>query len=97
MLAARLRVWSDVTERNRTMRSRIERALRQLEQGAPVAVVCRRLGIARSTLSRWRARLAAEAGLQQRLEEENRRLRRRVRDLAADKIMLQDILRRRDI
>jgi len=73
-----------------------EAALRQLEEGIPIETVCRRLGVARSTFFRWKARFAAHVDLQQWLIDQNGRLRRSVRELAAQKARLQLLLRRRD-
>jgi transposase-like protein len=71
--------------RSRPSPTRIRSALRALERGASVAAICRRLGIARTTLERWRK----DAWLL----DENLRLRRRVRALTTDKLMLQYILK----
>jgi transposase-like protein len=71
--------------RSRPSPSEIRAALRAIERGASIAVVCRRLGIARATLARWRK----DAWLL----DENVRLRRRVRALTTDKLMLQYILK----
>ena len=60
---------------------------------APLGI-CQRLGVARSTFYRWKARFAADVDLQQWLTDQNQRLRRRVCELAADKAQLQLILRR---
>ena len=70
-----------------------EAALRQLEDGIPIETVCRRLGVARSTFYRWKARFAADVDMQQWLTDQNRRLRRSVHKLGADKALLQLILR----
>jgi len=70
-----------------------EAALQQLEEGIPIETVCQRLGVARSTFYRWKARFAADIDLQQWLTDQNRRLRRSVRKLGADKALLQLILR----
>ncbi|MHB2170103.1 helix-turn-helix domain-containing protein [Alsobacter sp. R-9] len=67
-------------------------AIRQLADGVPVATICARFAFARSTVYRWRARLAIKADLHRELVEENRRLRRQVQRLAAEKAMLQSIL-----
>ena len=73
-----------------------EAALQQLEEGIPIETVCQRLGVARSTFYRWKARFAADVDLEQWLTVQNQRLRRRVCELAADKAQLQLILRRGD-
>ena len=70
-----------------------EAALQQLEEGIPIETVCQRLGVARSTFYRWKARFAADVDLEQWLTVQNQRLRRRVCELAADKAQLQLLLR----
>ena len=71
-----------------------EAALRELDKGISIETVCRRLGVARSTFYRWKARFAADVDLQQWLTDQNERLRRIVRELEADKAQLQLFLRR---
>ena len=70
------------------------RRLRQVED--PIETVCRRLGVARSTFYRWKARFAADVDMEQWLTVQNRRLRESVRKLAGDKALLQFLLRRGD-
>ena len=82
-----------VKARSRYTPRAFEAALRQVEECIPIETVCRRLGVARSTFYRWKARFAADVDLQQWLTDQNRRLRRSVRELAADKALLQLILR----
>ena len=82
--------------RSRYAPREFEAALRQLEEGIPIETVCRRLGVARSTFYRWKTRFAADVDLQQWLIDQNRRLRRSVREVAAQKALLQLFLRRRD-
>ena len=71
-----------------------EAALRQIEECIPIETVCQRLGVTRSTFYRWKARFAADVDLQQWLTNQNQRLHRSVRELAADKAQLQLLLRR---
>jgi putative transposase len=85
-----------LTARPRYTPRDIEHAVLELERGMTVAAVCSRLGLARSTFYRWRAKFGADVDVQRVLEAENRRLRQRVRELAEDKAMLQYILRRGD-
>lgn len=72
--------------------------LREAEAG-PRMEVCRRHGISRNTLQRWRAKYAGmglhEARRLRQLEEENRRLKKLVADLSLDKQLLQDALGRK--
>ena len=70
--------------------------LKQAEDGTPVTEVCRKAGIAESTLYNWRKRYAglmpSEVKRLRQLEEENAKLKRIVADLSLDKAMLQDVL-----
>jgi putative transposase len=74
-------------------------ALRQAEQGATVAEVCRNAGISEQTFYRWKKRFAgmgvAELHRLRQLEEENRKLKQLVADLSLDKHMLQEVLRKK--
>ena len=79
--------------RSRYTPGAFEAALRQLDEGIPIETVCQRLGVARSTFYRWKARFADDVDLQQWLTDQNRRLHRSVRELAADKAQLQLLLR----
>jgi putative transposase len=74
-------------------------ALRQAEQGTPVAEICRSLGISEQTFYRWKKRFAglgvAELQRLRQLEEENRKLKQLVADLSLDKHMLQEVIRKK--
>ncbi len=74
-------------------------ALRQAEAGAPVADVCRKLGISEQTFYRWKKKFAgmgvAELRRLRQLEEENRKLKQLVADLTLDKHMLQEVIRKK--
>ncbi len=74
-------------------------ALRQVESGAPVAEVCRKLGISEQTFYRWKRKFAgmgvAELRRLRQLEEENRKLKQLVADLTLDKHMLQEVVRKK--
>ncbi len=74
-------------------------ALRQAEAGAPVADVCRKLGISEQTFYRWKKKFAglgvAELRRLRQLEEENQKLKQLVADLTLDKHMLQEVLRKK--
>ena len=77
----------------------IAQALRQAEQGLPVAELCRKLGVSETTFYHWKKRYAgmgvAELRRVKQLEEENRRLKQVVADLTLDKAMLQDVLQKK--
>ena len=86
-------------KRSRYTEEQIAFALRQAEGGAPVSEVCRKMGISENTFYRWKRKYAgmgvAELRRLKQLEEENRRLKQLVADLALDKVMLQDVLRKK--
>ncbi len=71
-------------------------ALRQVESGAPVAEVCRKLGVSEQTYYRWKRKYAgmglAELRRIKQLEDENKRLKQIVADLTLDKQMLQEVV-----
>ena len=73
--------------------------IKQGEEGAPVAEVCRKAGISQATYFNWKKKytglLPTEMRRLRELEEENGRLKRIVADLTLDREMLQDIVRRK--
>lgn len=70
--------------------------LKQAEEGAAVADVCRKAGISDATFYNWRKKYAglmpSEMKRLRQLEDENAKLKRIVADLSLDKAMLQDVL-----
>ncbi len=86
-------------KRSRYSEEQIAFARRQAEYGTPVGEVCREMGISENTFCRWMSKYAgmgvAELRRSKQLEEENRRLKQLVADLALDKVMLQDVLRKK--
>ena len=73
--------------------------VREAESGARTAEVCRRHGVSKETLRRWRAKYRGlelqEAKRLKALEEENRRLKRLVAELALDNSLLKDVVGRK--
>ena len=73
--------------------------VREAESGARAAEVCRRHGVSKETLRRWRAKYRGmelqEAKRLKALEEENRRLKRLVAELALDLSLLKDVVGRK--
>jgi putative transposase len=71
-------------------------ALRQVEQGAPLTQICRRMGVSPTTFYVWKKRFAgmgvADVRKTKQLEDEVRRLKQLVADLSLDKQMLQEAL-----
>ena len=86
-------------KRSRYTNEQIAFALRQAKGGAPVGEVCRKMGISEQTFYRWKRKYAgmgvAELRRLKQLEGENRRLKQLVADLSLDKVMLQDVLRKK--
>ena len=86
-------------KRSRFTQEQIAFALRQAESGTSVGEVCRKMGISENTFYRWKRKFfgmgIAELRRLKQLEEENRRLKQLVADLALDKVMLQDVLRKK--
>jgi putative transposase len=70
--------------------------LQQVELGAPVPEVCRKIGVTEQTFYRWKNKyggmLPSDMKRLRQLEEENTRLKKLVADLSLDKVMLQDVL-----
>lgn len=74
--------------------------LRQIKSGALVAQVARRMGITEATFYLWKKRYAhlsvTELPELRQLREENAKLKRLVVDLTLDKVMLQEVLGKKD-
>lgn len=68
-------------------------------EGGKVSEVCRRHGISKETLRRWRAKYRGlelqEARRLKQLEDENRRLKRLVADQALDLSLMKDLVGRK--
>jgi len=75
-------------------------AVQQVEHGASVSEVCRKLGISEQTFYRWKKKFGemapSEIKKMKQLEDENRRLKGLVADLTLDKQMLHEVLRKKD-
>ncbi len=86
-------------KRSRYTQEQIAFALRQAESGTSVGEVCRKMGVSENTFYRWKRKYegmgVAELRRLKQLEEENRKLKNLVADLALDKEMLQDVLRKK--
>jgi len=72
----------------------ISHVLAQAEAGVPVKELCRKYGIAGATFYAWKRKYGDLAPSELKrlkvLEDENRKLKRLVADLALDKQILQD-------
>ena len=70
--------------------------VREVDAGAKVGEVCRRAGVTEKTFYRWKAKFGGmtvnEAQEKRRLEDENRRLKQIVADLALDNQALKSAL-----
>ena len=77
----------------------ITAVLQQVETGIPVGDICRQAGITEQTYYRWKktygGMLPSEARELKQLREENTKLKRLVADLTLDKVMLQDIVKKK--
>lgn len=84
---------------SRFTEEQIAMALRQAEAGTPVAEICRKLQVTESTFYRWKKKFGGlgvpELRELRQLREENGRLKRLVADLALDKTILQEALRKK--
>lgn len=73
--------------------------LKQAEAGSPVGDLCRQVGISEQTFYRWKkvygGMLPSEARELKQLRDENGRLKKVVADLTLDKVMLQDVLKKK--
>ena len=86
-------------KRSRFIEEQVAFALKQQELGTPVEEICRKLGIAQATFFNWKKRFSglgpSELRRLRQLEEENTKLKKLVADLSLDKVMLQDVVRRK--
>lgn len=74
-------------------------ALRQHEAGTPVADICRQIGASEATFYIWKKKYAnlgvSELRELRQLRDENNRLKRLVADLALDKQILSDVVKKK--
>ncbi len=73
--------------------------IKQSEEGTTVAEICRKAGFSAATYFNWKKKYAGMLPTDMKrlraLEDENSRLKKIVADLALDKEMLQDVLKRK--
>ena len=73
--------------------------LKQAEVGVPVTEVIRKAGISEQTFYRWKKQYVGlevdQVRQMKQLQEENTRLKQLVAELSLDKVMLQDVLRKK--
>ena len=86
-------------KRSRFSEQQIAFILRQAEEGTTVEEVCRKAGISQATYYNWKTKygglMPSEMKRLKQLEEENGKLKKLVADLALDKEMLQDVIKRK--
>ena len=85
--------------RGRFTEDQIIGVLREHEAGVKTAELCRKHGISDATFYNWKAKYGgmtvSEAARLRTLEDENRRLKRLVADLALDNALLKDVVGRK--
>lgn len=82
--------------KNSHTEEQIVAVLRQVEAGAKVAEICRKVGISQATYYLWKRQYSgvgvSELRELRQLREENGRLKRLVADLSMDRQILQEIV-----
>jgi len=82
-------------KQKRFSEEQIIKALKEVDGGAEVRDVCRRLGVSEQSFYRWRRKYGglevSEAKRLRELETENGRLKRMVADLMLDNQILRDV------
>ena len=74
-------------------------ALHQADTGVSVEEVCRKVGVSQATFYACKKKYAgvgvSELRRLRQLEDENKKLKQLVADLSLDKVMLQDVLKKK--
>ena len=82
--------------KSRFTEAQIVGVLNELEAGAKIAALCRRIGVTETTIHRWRKKYGgmqvSEARRLKALEDENRQLKRIVADQALNLQVVKDLL-----
>jgi putative transposase len=82
--------------KSRFTEAQIIGVLNELEAGAKIADLCRRIGVTETTIHRWRKKYGgmqvSEARRLKALEDENRQLKRIVADQALNLQVVKDLL-----
>ena len=82
--------------KSRFTEAQIVGTLQELEAGAKLTEVCRRIGVSETTIQRWRRKYGglqvSEAQRLKALEDENRQLKRIVADQALNLQVVKDLL-----
>ena len=86
-------------KRKRFSTEQIAAVLQQAEQGVPIVDLCRKVGISEQSFYRWKKVYGglqpSEARELKQLRDEVTKLKRVVADLSLDKIMLQDVIKKK--
>lgn len=86
-------------KRSKFTEEQIEFTLHQVDTGTAVEEVCRKVGISQATFYAWKKKYGglgvSELRRLRQLEEENHKLKQLVADLSLDKVMLQDVLKKK--
>ena len=86
-------------KKTRYTEEQIAFALKQAETGTRDGEVCRKMGISEATFYNWKKKFGGMGVTKLRrlrqLEEENQRLKRLVADLSLDKVMLQEVIKKK--
>ena len=82
--------------KSRFSETQIIDAIKRVEGGVPVKVLCRELGISDATFYKWRSKYggmdASDLKRLRELEDENRRLKQMYADLSLDHQIMKDIV-----
>ena len=88
-----------MSKKSRFTEEQIIRALKEVDAGAKVDEVCRRLGVTQTTFYRWKSKFGgmevSDARRLRTLEDENRRLKQMVADLSLDLQAAKMVLRKK--
>ena len=88
-----------MSKKSRFTEEQIIRALKEVDAGAKVDEVTRRLGVTQTTFYRWKSKFGgmevSDARRLKQLEDENRRLKQMVADLSLDLQAAKMVIRKK--
>ena len=89
----------EMSKKSRFTEEQIIRALKEVDAGAKVDEMCRRLGVTQTTFYRWKSKFGgmevSDARRLKTLEDENRRLKQMVADLSLDLQAAKMVIRKK--
>ena len=89
----------EMSKKSHFTEEQIVRALKEVDAGAKVDEVCRRLGVTQTTFYRWKSKFGgmevSDARRLRTLEDENRRLKQMVADLSLDLQAAKMVIRKK--